>query len=41
MHSCEVLAMPTFQIYKGGEKVDTLTGANDKKLVDMVAKHVS
>ena len=41
MHSCEVLAMPTFQIYKGGEKVDTLTGANEKKLVDMVAKHVT
>ncbi|KOO27543.1 nek4 protein [Chrysochromulina tobinii] len=41
MHSCEVLAMPTFQIYKGGEKVDTLTGANEKKLVDMVTEHLS
>ena len=41
VHSCEVLAMPTFQIYKGGEKVDTLTGANEKKLVDMVTEHLS
>ena len=41
MHSCEVMAMPTFQVYKGGAKVDDLTGANDKKLAEMVAKHVS
>lgn len=33
-----VQAMPTFIIYKNGEKADTLVGANEKKLEDLLAK---
>lgn len=34
-----ISAMPTFQIYKGGVKVDELVGASEKKLEEMLAKH--
>ena len=37
----EVMAMPTFQIYKKGEKVATLTGASEDKLQAMVAAHAA
>eukprot|EP00522_Entomoneis_paludosa_P006905 CAMPEP_0172442858 /NCGR_PEP_ID=MMETSP1065-20121228/3234_1 /TAXON_ID=265537 /ORGANISM="Amphiprora paludosa, Strain CCMP125" /LENGTH=105 /DNA_ID=CAMNT_0013192903 /DNA_START=30 /DNA_END=347 /DNA_ORIENTATION=+ len=34
-----VRAMPTFQFFKGGVKVDELMGADANKLTALVAKH--
>lgn len=34
-----VRAMPSFFIYKDGEKVDELVGANPTVLADLVRKH--
>lgn len=36
---CRIQAMPTFQVYKGGAKVDEMRGANPNGLSAMVAKH--
>ena len=36
---CGVQAMPTFQFYKGGQKVDEFRGADVKSLRAMVEKH--
>ena len=36
---CGVRAMPTFQFFKGGEKVGEMMGADQNKLVEMIAKH--
>mmetsp|Transcript_7794 Transcript_7794/g.11922 ORF Transcript_7794/g.11922 Transcript_7794/m.11922 type:complete len:109 (-) Transcript_7794:165-491(-) len=33
---CEISAMPTFQFYKGGEKVDEIVGANVDKLKEVI-----
>ena len=35
----EISAMPTFQVYKGGAKVDSMTGASADKLAELVAKN--
>lgn len=35
---CGVRAMPTFQFFKNGEKVDEMTGANVNGLKDKVSK---
>jgi thioredoxin 1 len=36
---CGIQAMPTFQVYKGGVKVDEMEGANEDGLAQLVAKH--
>jgi thioredoxin 1 len=36
--SCGVSAMPTFQVWKGGKKVDEIVGADKAKLREMAAK---
>ncbi|VDI80793.1 thioredoxin 1 [Mytilus galloprovincialis] len=36
--SCGISAMPTFQLYKGGEKVGEITGANAEKLKELIAE---
>ena len=35
--ACEVMAMPTFQLYQKGALAATTTGANNDKLAAMVA----
>jgi thioredoxin-like negative regulator of GroEL len=37
----KVKATPTFQLYRGGELVDTVTGTNDKKLTREVVTHMT
>jgi thioredoxin 1 len=34
-----VSAMPTFQVWKDGAKIDELVGASEAKLNELVAKH--
>eukprot|EP00035_Acanthoeca_spectabilis_P036739 m.41406 g.41406 ORF g.41406 m.41406 type:complete len:114 (-) comp8206_c0_seq2:48-389(-) len=34
-----ISAMPTFQVWKGGAKVDELVGASPDKLAELIAKH--
>nr|ABV22334.1 thioredoxin [Noctiluca scintillans] len=36
--ACGVSAMPTFQVFKGGAKVDELVGASDEKLKALLDK---
>ena len=36
---CGISAMPTFQVWQGGKKVDELVGASKDKLAALVAKH--
>mmetsp|Transcript_19422 Transcript_19422/g.27453 ORF Transcript_19422/g.27453 Transcript_19422/m.27453 type:complete len:107 (-) Transcript_19422:269-589(-) len=36
-----ISAMPTFQFYKDGERVDELVGASESKLEALVVKHYS
>jgi len=38
--SCGISAMPTFQFYKGGAKVDEMTGATQTKLEELVKKNM-
>lgn len=37
--ACGIQAMPTFQFYKGGAKVDEMRGADPNGLAAMVAKN--
>jgi thioredoxin len=36
---CSIQAMPTFHFYKGGVKVAEMMGADQAKLVSLVAQH--
>ena len=36
---CGIESMPTFQVYRAGEKVDELSGANESGLRKLVSKH--
>ncbi|KAL0482349.1 thioredoxin [Acrasis kona] len=36
---CDIKAMPTFQFYKNGEKIEEFKGANEKALREAVQKH--
>jgi thioredoxin 1 len=36
--ACKVSCMPTFQFYKNGNKVGEFSGADEKKLAEMVEK---
>ena len=37
--ACGISAMPTFQFFKGGEKIDEFKGANTAQLQALVAKY--
>ena len=37
--ACGIQAMPTFQFFKGGSKVDEMRGANQQGLAAMIAKN--
>jgi len=36
---CGIQAMPTFQVYKGGAKVDEMKGADQKGLHNLLTKN--
>ncbi|CAB3989174.1 thioredoxin 1 [Paramuricea clavata] len=36
---CGISAMPTFIFYQNKEKIDSVTGASQKKLEDTLKKH--
>ncbi|CAK0737144.1 hypothetical protein CVIRNUC_000862 [Coccomyxa viridis] len=38
---CGISAMPTFQVWKDGQKVADLVGASKQKLVELVNSHTS
>lgn len=37
--ACGIQAMPTFQVFKGGAKVDEMKGADQAGLKALVTKH--
>mmetsp|Transcript_35113 Transcript_35113/g.111620 ORF Transcript_35113/g.111620 Transcript_35113/m.111620 type:complete len:200 (-) Transcript_35113:81-680(-) len=37
---CEVLGLPTFQVYVAGERVGSTTGGNEQNMVALVEKHL-
>ena len=37
--ACGIEGMPTFQFYKGGEKLDQIVGASEPKLLEYVNKY--
>lgn len=37
--ACGIRAMPTFQFFKNGEKVDEMMGADRQKLADLIVKN--
>jgi thioredoxin 1 len=37
--ACGISAMPTFQFFKGGKKIDDFCGASKEKLVEKLDKH--
>jgi thioredoxin 1 len=39
--ACKIKCMPTFQFFKGGEKIDELVGASSEKLKQLLAMHAN
>ena len=39
--SAGISAMPTFQVYRAGEKAEELVGASKQKLKDLIEKYSS
>jgi thioredoxin 1 len=37
--ACNISAMPTFHVYKDGQKVDELVGASKDRLIALIAKY--
>lgn len=37
--ACGISAMPTFQLYKGGQKINELVGSEEASLEALVAKY--
>lgn len=37
--ACGISAMPTFQVWKDGKKVDELVGASKEKLKELIEKY--
>ena len=37
--ACGIKAMPTFQFYKNGSKIEEMCGADSAKLKELVTKH--
>lgn len=37
--TCQIRSMPTFVVFKNGERVDQLVGANQQKLEELVQKY--
>jgi thioredoxin-like negative regulator of GroEL len=37
--ACSISAMPTFQFYRNGEKIDEMKGADANKLKALIAQH--
>jgi thioredoxin 1 len=37
--ACGIRAMPTFQFFKDGQKIEEMMGADQNKLVALIAKH--
>mmetsp|Transcript_127633 Transcript_127633/g.190290 ORF Transcript_127633/g.190290 Transcript_127633/m.190290 type:complete len:106 (+) Transcript_127633:63-380(+) len=36
---CGIQAMPTFHFYRGGAKIAEMMGADQNKLIELIAKH--
>ena len=37
--TCGIQAMPTFQFFKGGSKIEEMRGANQQLLEQLISKH--
>ena len=38
--ACGISAMPTFQYYKGGQKIDEVVGADEGQIKAKIAQHM-
>mmetsp|Transcript_30871 Transcript_30871/g.86941 ORF Transcript_30871/g.86941 Transcript_30871/m.86941 type:complete len:209 (-) Transcript_30871:136-762(-) len=37
---CEVMGLPTFQVFSGGERVGSATGGDETKMVGLISQHL-